>query len=312
VEEVLPEPEVIVEEDKGIGAGAIAAGLGAAALLSELELPKSEEFEVKKDAPATVEAKNEYEPQWKKKEKDVVIPPKKVETPIVPPVVPPVMPQASFNEAAAGGGGGNWWKWLLPLLLLGLLFLLWKSCGGCNKPVPPAPAPTSSVTPPPALDTAKKAEVPALPPAPKEATCDCNNSTDPVFDLSGKGTPKSLTRLGTNPEFGDSHGLSPEEFYTKLEKRSKASGTDKRFLDRMFKAMGYKDGFSAAKPEMFSAVELAPGTVGNIGYSKAHKTLYARLDTEGKDLKAFRIKSANGCDLHFMKTCGNHFFFCPN
>jgi uncharacterized protein YegP (UPF0339 family) len=222
-------------------------------------------------------------------------------------------PVTSYTEAAppiATTGGNDWWKWLLGLLLLGLLaWLFMRGCGGCNNTPEAKPAVTTAPTPAPTpVDTAKTAAKPAPAPAPA-ATCNCNDQTDPVFKL-GTGTPKSLSRLGTNPEFGNSHALSPTQFYEKLATRSKDNAVDKRFLDRMFKAMGYKNGFADAKPEMFSAVELAAGTVGNIGYSKQHKTLYARLDTQPNDLKAFRIKAANGCDLHFMKTCGNHMFFC--
>ncbi len=251
----------------------------------------------------------------------------------------------SAKDAApiATASGNDWWKWLLGLLLLGLLaWLLLRGCDGCGaKPA----TTTSAVGTPAATDTLGKNganlsangaaanggatagangaanesnassanaaanEAKPATPAASAMTCNCDAQTDPVF-RPGKGTPQALHRLGTNPEFGNSHGLSPAEFYTKLASRSASNAGDKRFLDRMFKAMGYKNGFADAKPDQFSAVEIPAGTVGNIGYSKAHKTLYARLDTQGDDLKAFRIKAANGCDLHFMKTCGNHFFFC--
>jgi hypothetical protein len=75
--------------------------------------------------------------------------------------------------------------------------------------------------------------------------------------------------------------------------------------------MGYKNGFADATADLFSSVTLTPGTVGYMGYSERHRTTYASLDTKGDDLKAFRIEAANGCTMHFMKTCGNHFYFCP-
>ena len=160
------------------------------------------------------------------------------------------------------------------------------------------------------MDTAQKAPAPVATPAPAAApVCNCSGA-DPLFNLSGGGEPKSLRRLGTNPEFGNSHGLTPEQFFAKLQSRAKANEVDKRFLDRVYKGMGYPEGFAAAKAEQFSAVEVPVGTIGNMGYHTTHKTLYARLDAQGKDLLAFRIKAANGCDMHFMKTCGNHFFFC--
>ena len=75
--------------------------------------------------------------------------------------------------------------------------------------------------------------------------------------------------------------------------------------------MGYTNGFAGASASLFSETRVTRGTNGNMGYSKSHQTVYAKLNAAGKDLEAFKIKAANGCDIHFMKTCGNHFFFCP-
>ncbi len=140
--------------------------------------------------------------------------------------------------------------------------------------------------------------------------CNCTGNENPIFNIPVNRSPKVLTKLGTNPEFGDSHGLSGTAFFNKLRSRYDNNPLDKRFLDRLFKSMGYYS-FQDASPLMFSEVELPYGIVGNIGYSKAHKTLYAQINAKSnRDLKAFRIQSANGCDVHFMKTCGNHMFFC--
>jgi uncharacterized protein YegP (UPF0339 family) len=291
---VIPEPEPIIEIEK------IAAVAAVAAIIPEIEVPKKEK---------------EYQPQWKKKEKEKkhYVEPKKVvveeekvvySKPVeeVKYVAPPVTAYVEPEIAEVAGGSG-WWKWLLGALLLGALaFMLMKGCKGCNK-TPKVEVPAVTV-PTPAVET------PAVvaPPAPAVAECNCSTNTDPLFNI-GTGTPKSLSRLGTNPEFGNSHGLTPTEFLAKLTRASKRSETDKKFLDRVFKGMGY-DGFADAKADMFTEVNFPAGTVGNIGYSAAHKTLFARLDTQPKDLEAFRIKSKNGCDFHFMKTCGNHMFTC--
>jgi hypothetical protein len=103
--------------------------------------------------------------------------------------------------------------------------------------------------------------------------------------------------------------LSPEEFYNKIKKAYADNEVDKVFLDKIYKSMGY-EGFKDAKADQFSAVVLPQGTSGKLGYSKAHKTGCYTLPDDEYHRKAFHIKSANGCDLHFMKTCGNHFFFC--
>jgi hypothetical protein len=130
-----------------------------------------------------------------------------------------------------------------------------------------------------------------------------------MFKGISTANPGSLTRLGTYPEFGNSHHLDPAGFYNKLADRHKDSRTARVFLDRLFKEMGYANGFADANPDMFSNTVLESGTVGYMGYGK-HQTGYKRLDTRGDDLKAFRVEAANGCHMHFMKTCGNHFFFC--
>ncbi|NOT37363.1 MAG: hypothetical protein HOP11_08305, partial [Saprospiraceae bacterium] len=207
----------------------------------------------------------------------------------------------------------NWWKWLLPLLLLaGLLFFL-KDCKGCKETTTTSTTTTTTnttttntttITPPP--DPAKVDTPPPPPPAP---VCNCDNLTHPAFNLSGKTNPKVITRLGTNPEFGSFHDMTAEQVLAKMNGVAKKNKRSQEFLDGIFKQLGY-NGFSDIKSDMISEVDLPRGTVGNIGYSKEHKTLYAQLDNEPRDLMAFKFKGKNGCDIHFMKTCGNHLFFC--
>ncbi len=223
-----------------------------------------------------------------------------------PPPPPPPAPVAG-PVVAETSSGSSWWKWLLPLLLLALLFLLWKGCDGCKKPTPPLPPVEEPTTQTPPADTVK--EEPAPPAAP---VCACKGSSNSIFNIPEGATPKQLQRLGTNPEFRNSHSLDGKGFFDKLTRHYSRSQVDKAFLDDLFKAMGYANGFADAKPEMFSEVTLPVGTTGNMGYSTAHKTLYATVPENEKDRMAFRIESANGCHMHFMKTCGNHFFFCPN
>lgn len=236
-------------------------------------------------------------------------PPPVVEKPkaVVPP--PPPAPVAAA-VAAASSGGFKWWWLLVPLLLL-LMFLLFRGCDGCNKTTAVAPSveePTAAVTPPEDTTTAK----PAPPAEPAAPVCACSGNAYSDMNIPSGATPKQLTRLGTNPEFGNSHGLSGKGFFDKLTRHYKRSDVDKQYLDELFKALGYTNGFADAKAEMFSEVTIPQGTSGNMGYSKLHKTLYATVPDNEHDRLAFNIKGATGCDFHFMKTCGNHFFFCPN
>jgi uncharacterized protein YegP (UPF0339 family) len=225
-----------------------------------------------------------------------VIPKVVVETPKVE--IPKVAYQAPVVEEVAEAASGFNWKWLLLLPLLALLW--WFTKDGCNKVEPVAPIA-------PAVEVPAVAAPVVVPPAGCPA---CSGSgIDDIF-TSVCDNPKKLSRLGTNPEFGNSHALSPTEFYEKLKKAHANNDVDKVFLERVFKAMGYTGGFADAKAEQFSAVVLPVGTSGKLGYSKLHKTGCYTLPDEEYHRKAFHIKAANGCDLHFMKTCGNHFFFC--
>jgi hypothetical protein len=46
-----------------------------------------------------------------------------------------------------------------------------------------------------------------------------------------------------------------------------------------------------------------------LGYGAQHAYQYAELNvTDPRDLEAFRIRSLNGKDIYFMKTCGNYFY----
>jgi len=225
--------------------------------------------------------------------------------------VPPVA------AAAAAKGGCAWWMWLLGLILVGLLlwFLLPQGCNGlgCNTATTPVVATPKVVAPvvekPVVAEPTPVAPEPEVAPEPVVASCNCSDQTHPVFNIPSR-APRNITRLGTAPEFGNSQGLSPAEFYAKLDNRSAQNSADRSFLDGVAKAMGYS-GFSELSADKFPSVTLERGTTGNLGSTPRHNTIYATLNTSGQDLKAFRIEAANGCDLHFMKTCGNHLFFCP-
>jgi uncharacterized protein YegP (UPF0339 family) len=261
---------------------AVAAAVTAAAAAIATKAVETEKVEVKKE---------------------VVVP--KVEAKRVVETVAPVVTEVA-EEAATGGF--KWW-WLLLPLLLGALWLLKD---GCNK-TEVAPATTSVEAPKatlPTVDTMKaEAAAPVVAPKAMGCTVCAGGASDDAIFTSVCDNPKKLSRLGTNPEFGNSHALSPEDFYNKIKKAYAENEVDKVFLDKIYKSMGY-EGFKDAKAGQFSAVVLPQGTSGRLGYSKAHKTGCYTLPDDEYHRKAFHIKSANGCDLHFMKTCGNHFFFC--
>jgi len=138
----------------------------------------------------------------------------------------------------------------------------------------------------------------------------CGASNVAIFNVPAGSTPKQLTRLGTLPEFGDSHELSATQFFEKLQGRYASDAADRAYLNYLFKSMGYTNGFKDAQAYMFSEETLPVGTSGVLGLGKSHHYAYSVLPSNTKDREAFRIQSANGTVVHFMKTCGNYFYPC--
>ena len=138
----------------------------------------------------------------------------------------------------------------------------------------------------------------------------CGDSPVAIFNVPQSKTPKQVSRLGTMPEFGNSHGLTPDQFYQKLDARYNDNATDKAYLNYLFKSMGYSNGWADAQSYMFSEAVLPVGTRGLLGLGKVHHYEYSILPADEKDRQAFRIQSANGVVIHFMKTCGNYMYAC--
>lgn len=213
--------------------------------------------------------------------------------------------------AAPAAGDLNLAKfWWIPLLLLliPLLFLAWNWMNPSTV--------VSSVTPPPVQEQiVEQAVVPppvkaVPPPVAPTPRCKCEDLNHYIFTIPGGPAPKTTTALGSAPEYGDLHSLDANGFYNKLKSKYASSGSEKRFLDAIFKQMGYDGGFADATAGMFTAVTVPRGVSGNLGTKRDHQTVHRKLDPiNARDLEAFRIKAKNTCDLHFMKTCGNHFFF---
>ena len=138
----------------------------------------------------------------------------------------------------------------------------------------------------------------------------CGASPVAIFNVPVNSTPKQMPRLGTLPEFGDSHGLTPTQFYEKLNSRYSANAGDRAYLNYLFRSMGYTNGWKDAQPYMFSEEVLPVGTRGLLGLGEQHHYNYSILPTNDRDRQAFRIQSANGSVVHFMKTCGNYMYAC--
>jgi len=258
---------------------------------------------------------------------------------------PAAAPAAAVAAPAEGAGIWGWLKWLL-LLLLGLFaaFFLFKACAGGSDNTKVPPSSTTTTAAPAAMITCwngDKAKNDAA--CPTKVTCwdgsfetsrlDCPvkveertfvcwdgskavnlsgcspPSTNPLFNAS-RATPVNVTRLGTNVQFGNSLSLSPNAFYARLENRYRTSARDKAFLDFLAKSLGHGT-FQNMDASMFTNDTLANGTSGVLGYGQRHAVQFSTLNvTDPTHLEAFKVRSANGTDVHFMKRCGNFMYVC--
>jgi len=138
----------------------------------------------------------------------------------------------------------------------------------------------------------------------------CGHSPIAIFNVPVDAEPKQLSRLGSLPQFGNSQGLTPTQFYEKLNVRYNDNAKDKAYLDHLFVSLGYSNGWSEAQPDMFTEETLAIGTRGLMGFGQPHHYSFSILPAAEVDREAFRIQSANGVVVHFMKTCGNYMYAC--
>ncbi len=129
-----------------------------------------------------------------------------------------------------------------------------------------------------------------------------------IFSPGTGETAVLVKRLGSNPQFGDSHSLTPEGFCGKLSNRYAVSSYDANYLDYVAREMGY-GGFSEVPASACSNATIPNGSRGMLGYGTQHAYQYSEIDADDpRDLEAFRIRALNGKDVYFMKTCGNYFF----
>ena len=140
-------------------------------------------------------------------------------------------------------------------------------------------------------------------------TCDCATGSSRIFETEGAQLAVIVDRLGTNPEFGNVQGLSPQQFYDRLNAAWASDSYDRNYLEYLARSLGYS-GWQAMDASMFSDTTIPNGTRAILGYGSQHALQYSRLDLERDDINAFRVRAANGCDVNFMKTCGNYAYVC--
>jgi len=137
----------------------------------------------------------------------------------------------------------------------------------------------------------------------------CGPSSNVLFDVPNH-SPKTVAYLGSNPQYGNSHGLTPAQFHAKLAAAHRSGGMDQAFLNLMARSLGYSH-FRDMSAADFSNETLANGSKGLLGVSTSHMLQYSKIQTnDPAHLEAFRVRSRNGTDVHIMKSCGNYMYVC--
>ena len=137
----------------------------------------------------------------------------------------------------------------------------------------------------------------------------CGPDSNVLFDVPSY-SPKTVAYLGSNPQYGNSHGLSAAQFHAKLQAAHRSGGMDQAFLNLMARSLGYTH-FRDMSAANFSEETLPNGVKGLLGFSSSHVLQYSKIQAnDPQDLQAFRVRGANGIDVHIMKTCGNYMYVC--
>ncbi len=176
------------------------------------------------------------------------------------------------------------------------------------EPIEPDPIESAAVEVPEIAESTVSTASPE--PVASSATPYCGPSDNVLFNVPLDKTPVNVLALGTFPEYGNSHGLTPAEFYNKLSRAYNSSAFERGYLNFVARSIGYNS-FAEITASDFSETSLPYGSQGILGFAEYHGLQYAKLNvTDPKDLEAFKIRGANGQDVQYMKTCGNFMYVC--
>ena len=176
-----------------------------------------------------------------------------------------------------------------------------EALSSCPAEPAPEPEPTPEPTPEPVTTFAT--------PTAGNISRICGPDSNVLFNVPGY-SPKTVAYLGSNPQYGNSHGLSAAQFHAKLQAAHRSGGMDQAFLNLMARSLGYTH-FQDMSAANFSEETLPNGVKGLLGFSSSHVLQYSKIEaSDRQDLEAFRVRGANGTDVHIMKTCGNYMYVC--
>lgn len=141
---------------------------------------------------------------------------------------------------------------------------------------------------------------------------DCSKN-HPVYTISSSSAPKTVTRLGSDPEFPFLQHLSTSR---QVLAALKSPATRKKYpskmreMGKMLMEIGFANGADDVQLSSISAITIPSGTAGTMG---SGNLTYNHVALKvGKSNKAWRISADNGCYITFLSTCGNAFYAGDN
>jgi len=129
-----------------------------------------------------------------------------------------------------------------------------------------------------------------------------------IYNVPG-GEPKTVTVLGTDPEFKPlQHVKDKHEAYVRLKQMGR-NPHYKKHINSLFEAMGYNGVNDPAFTEDdISRAQIPYGSIGMMGDGKHHYE-YCKLNINGDDyIQGWHVTAHGGEDLYFFSKCGNAFY----
>jgi len=142
-----------------------------------------------------------------------------------------------------------------------------------------------------------------------QTQCSTDNSLF-KFDNAGTTPPKTISKLGTAPEFPFLRNMAnPKQVAAAIKRNDEKNTAGMTELNDMLTNIGFTNGAKDVEASNITAYYIPSGTEGNMG-SAGYSTAYCKLDGDATEFKSWKITSGSGCYMYVLAKCGNAFY--PN
>lgn len=137
------------------------------------------------------------------------------------------------------------------------------------------------------------------------------NRNHNIYKMPATGTPKVITKLGTDPQFQSLRRVSDKDVILHNFKELGNNGRYKNEINSLFVSIGYNGvNDPSFGPEDLTATEVPFGAIGMLG-NGSNNYQYCMIAIPNQPaVKCWKVKAANSNpDLYFMSECGNAFYY---